>query len=313
MSTQSLENIGIFCPSDTSANLEPPFVERGIANLQLAGYEPLFSEGVGPTTADLRLAGTEQQRAAWLHEMLDDTNIHGVMSFWGGFNTASMLGRLDLDGVVSGDKPVIGYSDSTSLLLALYSRGFEHSYYGPAFISFAKVQYEAYTGDSLNAALSGSDYSYRHPRTERTLATPLVMHPGSALGRAIAGNLDTLLSLNATAYAPDYEDVVLFIEDAEYVNSRRFYRHMTQLEQSGITQKVAALCIGAFTASSGIEQAALDEIVSLTVPSSTPVISNLAFGHGDPVFTIPIGRNVALDFDMDHYDIVFSGKAPQEG
>lgn len=77
------------------------------------------------------------------------------------------------------------------------------------------------------------------------------------------------------------------------------------LPQSGIAQSVAAICIGAFTPSSGVAQATLEEIISLTVPPTTPVVTNLAFGHGDPLFTVPIGREATLDLEKDHCSLTF--------
>lgn len=304
-------NIGIFCPSTNAHGLGPASIERGVLNMEQSGFEASFDRQIFDPSQDvLRLAGSGLERAMRLSDQVDDKSIDGLMSFWGGLNTSSMLDHVDGDRIIDSEKPVIGYSDATSLLLSLYAQGSEQVYHGPAFVSFTKSEYDPYNGVSLQTALSGEAFSYKHPRRGITAPqkSPSVLHNGFAAGKAVAGNLDTLLSISATKHAPEYDGAILFVEDAEYVDSRRFYRHMTQLEQSGITKKIAALCIGSFATRSAVDQLTLESIVKDTVPSSTPVITNLAFGHSDPVFTIPIGRQTSVEFEQSSYQINFTAK-----
>ena len=83
---------------------------------------------------------------------------------------------------------------------------------------------------------------------------------------------------------------------------------MTHLEQSGIANKIAALCIGKFAVQSNIDQQTLNEIINITVGGDKPVISNLAFGHTDPLFTIPIGADTTIELSHDDFALKFTSK-----
>jgi len=304
----NFEKVGIFCASGPVRDLDPSYVERGIVNLEELGYTTVFSEGVFNEPNSLQLAGSASQRAQWLHNLLGDRTIGMAMSFWGGLNTASTLPYIDFEYIIDTNKPIIGYSDTTSLLLSAYSKGFNQAYYGPAFISFGKGEYSTYTGLSLKEALQDNIAHYSHPDTQIECDEPYILQEGHANGPAIAGNLDTILSLTGTEFEPDYEGSILFIEEDESVDSRLFYRHMTHLEQSGIANKIAALCIGKFAVQSSIDQQTLNEIINITVGGDKPVISNLAFGHTDPLFTIPIGADTTIELSHDDFVLKFTSK-----
>ena len=65
------------------------------------------------------LAGTVEQRVTAIHELFLDKTVDVIMAFWGGQNTNEILPLLNYELIDKNIKPIIGYSDTTCLLLAL--------------------------------------------------------------------------------------------------------------------------------------------------------------------------------------------------
>ncbi|MFP3472076.1 LD-carboxypeptidase, partial [Micrococcus sp. SIMBA_144] len=64
-----------------------------------------------------------------------------VMSTIGGTNSNSLLPYIDYDAMIKNPKIVVGYSDATAILLALYHKTNIPTYYGPALIpSFGEFE-----------------------------------------------------------------------------------------------------------------------------------------------------------------------------
>jgi len=73
---------------------------------------------------------------------------------------------------------------------------------------------------------------------------------------------------------------------------KSFYRNIMRLKDSGAFSKMSGLAIGRFTDESHVSAKHIAYIISETVPAGLPVVSGLAFGYADSVFTIPYGRTV---------------------
>src|SRR5690606_40236982 len=68
------------------------------------------------------LAGRDDERLADLNAALTDPAIDAVWCIRGGNGMNRIVQRVDFDGFLRNPKPVIGYSDITVLLLALWQR-----------------------------------------------------------------------------------------------------------------------------------------------------------------------------------------------
>lgn len=138
-------------------------------------------------------------------------------------------------------------------------------------------------------------------RTERPTDGPWVLRNGKASGRLIGGNLSTLSLLQGTEHMPSLEASVLFIEDDYLSFPENFDRQLTSLSQQPGFEDVRAVLIGRFQAAVDMTRSKLQHIVdSNRRLDEIPIVTNLDFGHTDPILTIPVGGEAWLSASPEH-------------
>jgi muramoyltetrapeptide carboxypeptidase len=272
-------------PGDPVAVVAPsgPFessaFEQGLAILAQR-YQPR----VAPHARDTHryLAGRDDDRAADLQHALDDGDIKAVFAARGGYGAARLLPSLRLGQV---HRPLVGFSDTTALHLALQARGVR-SVHGPVVTQLAKSP--AHVIERLFTVLEGG--------TPAPLSGTRTVVRGRAEGPLLGGNLSVLTRLIGTPYLPSLRGCVLLLED---VGERpyRLDRMWTHLKLAGLLEGLAGVVFGEFT---GCEDAAassamvLDELAQAL---GVPCLAGLRIGHGDENHAVPLGARVRLDTD----------------
>jgi muramoyltetrapeptide carboxypeptidase len=97
---------------------------------------------------------------------------------------------------------------------------------------------------------------------------------------------------------PDLKGKILFIEDdADEGSTLVWDRQMTQLRQIGVFDEIEGLVIGRPEIGCGFtKKDSLEMIVKeATKDYDFPIISEVDFGHTDPMITIPIGIKCRMD------------------
>ena len=90
--------------------------DAGIAELRALGFLPEWDESVFDAGVPGYLAGSPEARARAIRTALFDPSIDGIIGVRGGYGSGQILPLLDVDEVRRSRKPVIGYSDLTTLL-----------------------------------------------------------------------------------------------------------------------------------------------------------------------------------------------------
>jgi len=117
----------------------------------LSGWQIERSSSVLATERDF--AGSPTSRAAALMEMWQSIDVNAILCARGGYGSNYLLPLLDFEAMKHAPKPFVGYSDNTSLLLALDRAGVA-TFHGPMVASdFATGRAE---GASFLAALRGA-------------------------------------------------------------------------------------------------------------------------------------------------------------
>jgi muramoyltetrapeptide carboxypeptidase len=224
---------------------------------------------------------------------------------------------LDYKTIRESRKPFIGYSDVTALNEAILVRSGLINFSGPAFVTFCQPELSPYTERSFDQILlegasnvpveaSGTWAEDRWflmdslgPREWKKNPGWDVLREGHAKGRAVGGNLSTLMLLAGTVYWPDMNGVILFLEDDEASTPEIFDRDISHLKQMGVFEKVYGVVIGRSPTEAGFnENDSLTMIVDeLLGDCDIPVVANADFGHTDPMFTIPLGARCELSTD----------------
>src|ERR1022692_4795775 len=123
--------VGVFAPSARGATRFPERFSRGVRALSTA----LGCEVVIPPDMEAhegRLAGSGTHRGTVFSNLVRDPSIGAIFTTYGGFNTIDMLAHVDWAALQRNPKIVVGYSDTTALLLAIHARTRLITYYGPA-------------------------------------------------------------------------------------------------------------------------------------------------------------------------------------
>ncbi len=260
--------------------------KEAIALLESWGLHAKLGSSIG--LVHHQLAGTDEQRAKGLQEMLDDPNIKGIWCVRGGYGSVRLLKHLDWTKFVQQPKWLVGFSDVTVLHQKIQSLGIQ-SIHGIMLLNIAKASEEA--KQTLQKALFGEVLNYKIP-------THLMNKLGEAQGVLVGGNLSLIYALSGTPIDLNAEqDLVLFIEDLdEYLY--HVDRMMMQLEQKGLLAKLKGLVVGGMT---GMKDSSIpwgknayQIIEDLMKPYNIPVIYNFPAGHIKDNRALVLGQTVKI-------------------
>ena len=259
--------------------------DQGLEEIRKIGFVPPYDDSV--FARQRYVAGAPALRAAAIHAAWRDPSIAGLIGVRGGYGSAQVLPLLDRDEARRARKPFIGYSDLTAVLTFLTIGCDLVSFHGPMLAGRLARGAGGYDRDSLLKAVCG-----REPMGE--LAPPGVesIRQGEAAGPLLGGTLTQLLASLGTPFAFEPPDGhVLFLDE---VGERPFRldRMVTQLRQTGVLARAAAIVIGELPQCdepSG-EPSARAVIADLLADFPGPVIIGFPSGHtAGPAMTLPFG------------------------
>ena len=262
-------------------------IEPGVAELQRLGLQPVYDESIFEKRRFT--AGTGEVRADAITRALADPDIAALIAIRGGYGSAHLLPLLDAQLIKSARKPLIGYSDITTLL-NLYLRNGLVAIHGPMIDRRFSRGPSAYHEDSFRrVVMTGEPAGVMRPEQLMTL------HDGSASGCLVGGTLTQLMASMGTSWAFEPpNDCVLFIED---VSERpyRIHRLLVQASQAGVFQKAGAIVFGEFPGCDepGGDPAIVDVLRDFTKGFRGPVLFNFPSGHtSGATWTLPFGVRV---------------------
>lgn len=237
------------------------------------------------------LAGNDNRRADEINEMFADTSISAVLFARGGYGCMRILDLLDYELIKNNPKIIIGYSDITAILAAIFSITGLVGFHGPVGIS----TFNDYSMNYLKRILiDAEEVNYQNPISEELE----VLNIGTAQGTLIGGNLSIITALVGTKYLPSFENKILFLEEIGE-EPYRVDRMLIQLKLSGELQKLSGILIGAFTNCDAKEKEnslTLTEVFEdILLPFNIPILKNLSFGHITNKFTLPFGIKAKIN------------------
>ena len=224
------------------------------------------------------LAGTDRERADDLNAMFADSNIDAIFCVRGGYGSGRLLRYLDYDMIAANPKIIMGYSDITAILNAIYLRTGMVTFHGP----IAGGNFSDYTYDQYRRVLVTPEQSVRIGEPPAFEVRPGVVDwenrlttivPGVAEGHLIGGNLSLMVTLLGTPFEPQFDGAILFLEDV----SEPPYsvdRMLTHLWMAGKLEQVAGIVLGKFTDDGydsntfSIEEVLRDRLEPLGIPVS---------------------------------------------
>ncbi|WP_060204918.1 S66 family peptidase [Sporosarcina koreensis] len=311
------DTIGIFTPSSPETVTSRQRFERGKRFLEEKGFR--IKEGNLTNKKDFYRSGTPRERAEELNLLLREPEVKMIMSTIGGTNSNSMLPYIDYELFKQNPKLVVGYSDATAVLLALYAKTGIPVFYGPALIpSFGEFPplvddtYEYFSNLFMNN--SPMPYSVPMPgkwsdeasnwlekTKEKTVYDNqwLSVNGGIAEGRLIGGNVNAMYGFIGTEYFPDVQEVdILLIEDCAKTTST-VEKNFAMLKLHGVFDKVGAILLGKHEQYDDMGTGRLphEVLVEQLDGRQIPIIAEFDCAHTHPMHAMPIGRRVRVDAD----------------
>jgi muramoyltetrapeptide carboxypeptidase len=285
--------VGIVTPASPVADTAR--IEKGTRYLESLGYRVKVGENVGKVNG--YLAGTDEQRAADLHDMFADKKVKAIICLRGGYGTPRLLSLLNYNLIGRHPKIFVGYSDITALQLALWRKCRLITFHGPmAGVEMAN-QIDPFTEEMFWRCVTSTKKLDGITIPEEP--KPEWLNKGKARGCLLGGNLSLIVSLLGTRYAPDFANSILFIEEITE-EPYRVDRMMMQLQNAGLYKKTNAMLLGQFTdcvpADTTKPSLTTNEVLqTAAVAFAKPTLANLPFGHVPKKLTLPLGIQVKID------------------
>jgi muramoyltetrapeptide carboxypeptidase len=272
------QTVGILAPSSP---VEQSEISEG---LRLLTSFPLKVRQGGHLFDRVRyLAGSDYDRVSDLHEMFSDPEVKAVFCARGGYGSARLLREIDFPLIRNNPKIFVGFSDLTTLLIALYKECGLVTIHGPTITSLPHEK----NWEHLSRLITTSQ------KLQVSFRQGGVINQGKARGTLLGGNLATLCSLLDTPYLPTFKGTILFLEE-KGESPYRLDRMLTQLILSHRLNGLAGLVIGQMVDCGNQEEVSSllnERLGKLPVP----IVTGLPFGHGGENIALPLGLPALLD------------------
>lgn len=287
------------------------------------------------------LAQNPQARAEDLMLAFEDTSIRGIISTIGGDDSIRLIPYFNREIIQNNPKIFLGYSDTTVTHFACFSVGLV-SFYGPSVMagfaenggmfeyarkSVSQILFSAEapgvispnTGGWTDEFLEWSDSRNRGVTRRLKPATgwQFLQGEGVVSGRLIGGCVEVLDWLRGTELWPSmelWEEAILFLETSEEAPSPRYLaRFLRTLAALGILSRLSGILLG--RPGGGVDpsrfveyETALQEVVNYEMGlNSLPIITQMDFGHTDPMMTLPFGVRAEINCQEKTFSILESG------
>ncbi|WP_372994473.1 S66 peptidase family protein [Lutispora sp.] len=309
------DTIGIFSPSSPITYTVPERFHRAKAYLEAKGFNII--EGALTGKQDYYRSGTIKERADELNQLIRNPEVKCIMSTIGGMNSNSILPYIDYEAFRKNPKIIIGYSDVTAILLAIYAKTGVSTFYGPALVasfgefpSFVDYTYEYFRNMLIEDVTlpyefpmpeywtdEYIDWSQQDREKEKRKNQWITVYEGIARGRLIGGNLNTMTGIWGSQYMPEIkEGDILFIEDS-LEDAATVERSFSLLKLNGVFDKVSGIILGKHELFDDMKTSRKPYEILLEVlgERQLPFMADFDCCHTHPMLTLPIGVEVELD------------------
>ncbi len=281
--------IGIIAPASCTTYEK---VLEAKKNIEDMGYQVILGECTKKQWYSY--AGTDEERAEEINSFFADKSIDAIICMRGGYGCNRLIELLDFEVIKRNPKIFVGYSDITTLHIALNEKANLITFHGPMAVSNFTGNYNRDTYENFIEMLSNSKYEQSIKNITKELK---VLNEGRAKGKLVGGNLATLIATLGTEYDLDYNGKILFLEDVGE-KTYKIDRFLNQLKKHGVFEKIEGLVLGDFKnciQDSEKDMTLLEVFQNYFKELKKPVIYNFESGHSEPMLTLPLGAICEID------------------
>ena len=286
--------LALISPSSPLQAQEP--VEAIAAAVEALGFRVWVGDSCRGAAPSGYAAASPEVRDRDIHRAFSDPEIKGIWCTRGGSTAWQLLPLLDYGLIRANPKAFIGFSDVTSLHLALQQRCGLVTFHGPTANRTLRwgEGTDTFSWPALRSVLGmEGEMRVQNPPGEEIIS----LRPGRAEGELIGGNLSLVAASVGTPWQIDTKERILYLEDVgEAVYSLE--RMLCKLKYAGIFDSAAAVMLGAFTSCRNAyrEDYGPDELMSdFFAEFDKPVLYNIRSAHCDPMVTLPMGARCVVE------------------
>lgn len=305
------DTVGIIAPS--TAVTDPDDIRRAKEVLEYFGLKYKLGEhvlhGTGYKTRSI------EERVSDLHAAFLDDEIRAVFAIRGGYGAPQLLDSIDYELIKKHPKILIGYSDITSLLLAIHKYSGLVTFHGPILLSaFSNCTIGYFKKALFSTNPIGITENAKDKNIFREVFPIRTVVPGKASGRLVGGNLTLVCNSLGTPYEIDTKGKILFIEDVGE-EPYRIDRMLTQLRLANKFNDASGIVVGyckgcgddGLNTSRSFDQSLGEIVDNVFTKCNKPTIYGLTIGHTTNQFTLPLGVMAELDADSKILNITEAG------
>jgi muramoyltetrapeptide carboxypeptidase len=301
------DTIGLAAPA--SPVFEPSDVLEGERAMEKLGFRVKLARHIRKKWG--YLAGSDQERAQDLMELFMDPEVAAIVALRGGYGAIRILPYLDYKVIRENAKILIGYSDITTLHLAIHKLAGIVTYHGAVALSTFNAYSTRYFMDTLTKAAPPGLVETPAAALPQTIWPDKA--PAMVKGPLVGGNLTLVTATLGTPCEIDTAGKVLFLEEVgeePYSLDRMF----TQLQQAGKLAAAAAILVDrcirckpaeykpAFDNTLSVGEIIQDRLGGLGVP----VLYGLQIGHVADKPVLPLGIEATVEREKLAFSITES-------
>lgn len=286
---KQIKKIALISPSvmlserDLSAEVWLPYL-RETLNLEVV-VMPTALTGLKLSTFQAK------EKARDIMSAYKDSSIDALLAVHGGASALRLLEYLDFDVIKSNPKPIIGFSDTTSLQYGIFGVT------GLPYITGFFPEYEFRNGTDISPMVD-NDFKRILQGQKFKAQSGTTVHGGKTEGILIGGNMSSVSDLSGTPYYPDLTDKILLLED-ECEVSYKLKLMLTQLKYNPTFKGVKGIVFGRFSdCSDHITHGTVASIVEdFAQQVKLPMIKDFEYGHFKDRHVLTCGVKYRFDAD----------------
>jgi muramoyltetrapeptide carboxypeptidase LdcA involved in peptidoglycan recycling len=283
---------------------EVSLFERGVDAIEQMGFVVRVSPLVDLDRRWWWAAASPSVVAEEFNRLLRDPEVRAIFALTGGRLALSYLDLIDFEAVRADPKPLLGFSDISTLHVALHARtglvslhsdcvthgfGYWHEAHDARRKELEDVYLRVLTGDGAPGVLPPG----RLWECWRS---------GRAQGPLLGGMLNRLVRVQSTSYAltPErFDGAILFWEEA-FTSTSVVWNDLHVLRHAGVLDRIAGMIVGApfeVELTEGGPDALREIVIEVLGKRDIPVLGNIDVGHNPPNIPMPLGVRAEMDAD----------------
>jgi muramoyltetrapeptide carboxypeptidase len=277
-------------------------------------------------TEKSRLGASE--RADEFNTFIRNPKVRMIISTIGGYSCNGIVDALDYAALSADPKIIVGYSDITPILLAVYAKTGLITFHGPTLLAEIAEFPDLLPmtkGSFLNTLMKSVPAGLIVPAQEWTdefLAWDMqddrarIMNKsegwrwvksGAGTGTLLGGNLESMRGIAGSTYWPNFKNAV-FMWETISTNIDQIDQSITHLEMLGVFDEMKAMLVGRpFRGSARFEVEWRTYLSERFCAYDVPIVADVDLGHTDPMYTFPIGSRIKVDSSECRVEILDAG------